>query len=1020
MRKSKLALLAGALLTIFTLFSCQQPETPSTNTVTVKFDDNGTIIRTLTVKAGATISTSSKPSNPSKNNNYFMYWSASKASQAAATEFDFSKTAITKDTTLYAIYSPKLTYNSIQNLASTQVTIKLATKNVFPLEDGSYAGIKFQRSTNDSTYQDYAVNTPPTATDDSSNRYLTYTFSTPLPAGINWIKVSNYNNKETSKQSIEVFQNPKLIVFYDCGQLYHYCEVESGSVIPSTKMPTNTPSQQFNYFMYWSKSKASKATALEFDFNTPITEDTVLYAIYTPRLEDINAVTATQIEIKFYRNAVFPLDDGSYAGLKVQYSANDVTYQDININIPDNYRDEGVYRYVNYSFPSTFAFNSSVRQHYFKAVNGKQTDIKTTKSLSTAAAATNLAVTTGDSYAKLTFKTACAGWSYKVQLLKAGNLVASKTIVVYGSNTTGFVEFFGLTNGTEYTFNVITDGSSYSEHTTATPSIPETKKSSDWLVLMYMDGDNNLHHSLYIDMNEAEYGLKQIRYSDGITATSDYDSVNAVVLWDGATSWGSGEYDDEGNELQETPIIGESGTYLLELGADNMTSYNLADAAYSLSPKTKNLSYTADWICSNVTESVNQNNYHGEVNMGNKATLINFLNWAQAHYTANKGIILQFSNHGGGPRSIIYAEDDNGRTYKIGDVNQRKALCWDDSAGSNQFLKTKDVSEALTTAGFTGTNKLSMIVMDVCLGSSIEDAYQFRNNADYLAASPNTIPGNGLNYTSFMKGFTKDTTSENFGKQLVIDYKEQYTASNTRNSLWNNYAQQAYGANNYSSLEDNQKSNLEWRGDLGITTFTLTDLSKVADVKTAVDNMCNILLSTKGKAKTIYVDADGDISPTATEKTQNYVKYIGNNHASILTSYINWQLYYQGSFTWLYDIGYFADMVKMVSAPTYNGKTNANAWSELNTAAGNVIAALNTAIKYSWRDSKLDSNSDFYHKLDNSTTAYIHHYGLTIAGYGLAANAGKLVKGSRPDWYTTDLAFGADSKWGDLLAYWFN
>ena len=110
----------------------------------------------------------------------------------------------------------------------------------------------------------------------------------------------------------------------------------------------------------------------------------------------------------------------------------------------------------------------------------------------------------------------------------------------------------------------------------------------------------------------------------------------------------------------------------------------------------------------------------------------------------------------------------------------------------------------------------------------------------------------------------------------------------------------------------------------------------------------------------------------------------------------------------------------MVSAPTYNGKTNENAWSELNTAAGNVIAALNTTIKYSWRDSRLDSDMDFYHKLDNSTTAYIHHYGLTIAGYGLAVNAGKLVKGSRPDWYTTDLAFGADSKWGDLLAYWFN
>lgn len=1027
MRKSKPALLAGALLTIFTLFSCQQPENPGTNTTgggengsagsnttyTVKFDDNGTIIKTLTVKAGATISTSSKPSNPSKDNNYFMYWSASKASLSTAVEFNFN-TPINKDTTLYAIYSPKLAYSSIQNLISTQIEIKLNSTAVFPLEDGSYAGIKFERSTTDSNYTEYTISTAPTYRDENNYRFLTYTFPNRLPAGLNYIKVSNYRSYQYDSKSVRCFENPKTITFNNNGTVIKTVEVESGTTISSSVKPSN-PSDSRNYFLHWSTSKASTTAAVAFDFNTPITENTTLYAIYAPKMvpisvDKIKSVTGSQIQISILYGGI-TLDDGSYAGVTFEHSSDNQNYTNLAINpIPVDVQDDSVgYKYLTYNFTTPL----STGTHYFRVTSGQDTGTKNIY-LDSPAAVTNLNVTTADRYANVAFTTAAANYSYTVKAYKNDIEVASKSIPAESNNTTYNVEFFGLTNETIYTFKVFTDGSSLSAQATGTPAL--TQKTSDWLVLMYMDGDNDLHQSIYIDMNEAEYGLNYIRNSDG-TAKTDYQSVNVVALWDGAVSWE--DTDDDGNPVTVTPQIGESGSYIFELGADSGCDKNYVfDNGVTLSNKTKNLSYTADWLCSYVTESTNQKQYHGEVNMGSKQNLINFLNWAKAHYTAGH-IILQFSNHGGGPRNATYVETEDGRIIKIGNDNERKALCWDDSSSSN-FLKTKDVSEALTDTEFTGSNKLSIILMDVCLGSSLEDAYQFRNNADYLAASPNTIPGSGLDYIKLMRSFkTSNSTDLSIAKQMVTDYKGQYTANTSstnylRDRLWNSYAQQIYGTT-YSNLKSEQKQALEWfSAYVGITTFTITDLSQIDDVKTAIDDMCNILLSTTGKD--IYVDENGKASTTVTETTQKYVNYLSKQHADFLSaSNINNTMTYMGSYTWLYDIGYFADMVKHVSR-----STSANTWPELYSAANAVTTALDSAIKYSWHDSKLDSNDDFYHSIDSSTTEFVHHYGLTVAGYGIAFNAGYIVKGTVPNWYKTDLAFGADSKWGDLLAYWFN
>lgn len=815
-------------------------------------------------------------------------------------------------------------------------------------------------------------------------------------------------------------ENTVTVTFNDNGYIIKTVQITSGEKISYLQKPS-APGKSCNWFLYWSESKASQATAVEFDFNTPITENKTLYAIYCPKFfydssSIIRTVSATQVEIQLSDTSVYPLEDGSYAGISFQHSTNGSNYQAFAVNSIPTYRD-GLYRYLTYTFQNPLSEGT----HYLKVTNGHQTGTKSA-GIYAPAAVTNLSATVADSYTKISFTTATEGYSYTAKAFKNGNEVASTDVTANSINTNTYAEFFGLENGTPYTFKVITNGTNLSAETTATPAI--TRKTSDWLVVMYMDGDNNLNDPIFMDMNEVEHGLYKIRNSDG-SSVSGFDSVNVVALWDGASSF------ENPDGSTGTPQIGNAGTYIYELGRDydNSTTYTTSPGCV-LSSDTKNLSYTAPWLVG-TTQTISTslpNNAHGELNMGDKQTLINFLNWVNERYTATKGVILQFSDHGGGPRSVRYVKTADGRTIKVGDTSGRRALCWDEYS-SSAFLKTKDVSDALQAAGYA-SNKAAMILMDVCLGSSLEDAYQFKDYANYLAASPNNIPGLGLDYVNLMKSFTHNTTIEAVGQKIVQDYKTQYGNNTT---LWNNYAK-ALGYNSYSSITNtNVKQNMEWLGDLGFTTFTITDLNKIADVKTAIDSLCNLLLSDAGKAKTIQVNpSTGYFSKTETGTTRNYVSYLGQHHANFVNYYLSLQdnytgdsylltdsLYYQGTYTWLYDIGYIARRMQYFSATTIEGSTNANAWSELYTAATSLITTLNDAIKYSWRDSQVSSDKDFYSRIDGSTTQFSHSLGLTICGANIATNGTNLAQGTAPSFYKTDLAFGAESRWGDLLEYWF-
>ena len=703
------------------------------NPKSVYFNNNGAIIKIIDLESGSKISSSDIPENPYANSsNTFLYWSKSKSSQEEAIEFDFTS-EITEDTTLYALYTPDLfSYSSLSKLSSSGIELKFYSGTLYPLDDGSFAGIHFLHSTNNTdweTFDSYITSIPL----KKSNDIYTYNFISPLPKGNHYFKVTN-GDTTTSSKNITIFEEQKTVTFISNDSTYKTITVSSGEKVSK---PDN-PSKYGNHFMYWAKSKASKNEAVSFDFKTPITENITLYAIYTPTLasNSIQSFNPNQIVIKLYENNVFTFDDGSYAGLNFSLSTDKITYEALDFSIPSNYTDIDGYRYLTFLFTPQLPDTTQ----YVKVTNGHETG---TSAYSPAKAVTNVNAETNDSFVKISF-TSILGWtSYTVTAYKNGESIISKTLTSDTEPTDLQAEFYGLDNATEYTFKVITDSTDKFSEITVTPEIKQ--KESDWLVVMYLDGDNDLHEPIYIDMNEAEYGLRQIRKSDRTTATDDYDSVNVVALWDGAVSWKEKNI-KTGKEETVKPRIGKTGTYLFELGTDYSDSTTYTDSAGCvLSDETKNLSYTAGWIVSEKTVSTTPPTSYGEVNMGSEQNLENFLKWVKSHYTAKKGIILQFSDHGGGPRSARYVETPDGKIIKVGDLSGRRALCWDESSASS-YLKTKDVSDALEAAGFINENKAKIILMDLCLGSSVEDAYQFKDYAEYYAASPNTIPALGLNY----------------------------------------------------------------------------------------------------------------------------------------------------------------------------------------------------------------------------------------------------------------------------------
>ena len=228
-----------------------------------------------------------------------------------------------------------------------------------------------------------------------------------------------------------------------------------------------------------------------------------------------------------------------------------------------------------------------------------------------------------------------------------------------------------------------------------------------WTILAYVDGDNNLERYAIADLNEMEAAVlpSSVTVAVEVDRTPGYDSSN-------------GNWTDTRRGV---------------IKHDTSTS-TLSSPLVSI----------------------------GEKDMGDPATLRDFITWGESNYPAAHYALVLW-DHGGGLSGV----------------------CWDDSSGGDN-LTISELTSAIAGAGAP----LDVVGFDACLTGLFEQLYQLRSVTEVVVASEKTVPVAGWNYTDVLKRLAANPTmgAEAFGTAIVNSYAAQYgnaeTLTATRTSAY--------------------------------------------------------------------------------------------------------------------------------------------------------------------------------------------------------------------------------------------
>ena len=328
-------------------------------------------------------------------------------------------------------------------------------------------------------------------------------------------------------------------------------------------------------------------------------------------------------------------------------------------------------------------------------------------------------------------KTAAADLYYKVVRSSSNNITSADECEANGvvlkdwtKNITSF-SATGLTQGVLYYFNVLVkDGDG---HKSAYSPLAQSTK-YQWVVMYYVDADNDLEQYLMNDLNEIE----SVNLAD--------KEIKVIALVDRIGSHWSGDGD-------------WADTRAFEVGYDS-AGYNS-----TLSSATKRIAIPTLGISTSSTV---------ELNMGDPQVLSTFIAFTKSTYPADHYMLLM-TNHGDGwkAKNLDLLEEDESPVSK--------AICYD--ATAHDILKVNEVSSAIQTG--TGGVKLDIVAMDACLMGGVEVAYALKDVAGILVASSETIPGYGFPYTQIwqaLKNQSGDISASLFAQTMVNKYYQTYTS----------------------------------------------------------------------------------------------------------------------------------------------------------------------------------------------------------------------------------------------------
>jgi len=136
-----------------------------------------------------------------------------------------------------------------------------------------------------------------------------------------------------------------------------------------------------------------------------------------------------------------------------------------------------------------------------------------------------------------------------------------------------------------------------------------------------------------------------------------------------------------------------------------------------------------------------------EVNMASAATLQAFITFAVESYPAARTMLVLWG-HGDGWRG----------------------LCPDGS----DILTLPELGSALASATATMGRGLDIVAVDSCAGATFEMLYELSDHSDFLVASENNVPSQGMPYTHILNGLAAETgqSPERFSSEIVREYIE--------------------------------------------------------------------------------------------------------------------------------------------------------------------------------------------------------------------------------------------------------
>ncbi|MEB3884535.1 clostripain-related cysteine peptidase, partial [Lyngbya sp. CCY1209] len=275
-----------------------------------------------------------------------------------------------------------------------------------------------------------------------------------------------------------------------------------------------------------------------------------------------------------------------------------------------------------------------------------------------------------------------------------------------------WVEVYGYeeVSNPEYSLNITTVGGSSENEDNSNNDPNNTSDTDQWTIMVYIAADNNLEGAGIVDINEME----AVNLPDNVNVVVQIDRIDgSPERWDDTSN---GNWTDTRRGLIEH---------------DNDTSLITSDL-----------------------QSLE------ELNMGDPATLTEFIQWGAQNYPAENYAVVIW-DHGGGLSGVA----------------------WDETDG-NANLSLSEVTGAITDANLGGN--LKVVGFDACLQGLVEQAYEIKDLAEVVVASQDLEPGQGWDYTGWLQDLAiagGRLDAEQMGEAVVDSYGEFYNNRETQSAI---------------------------------------------------------------------------------------------------------------------------------------------------------------------------------------------------------------------------------------------